>query len=292
MEQVLTLAPGPSGLRPLRPAELPLGALVLGRPAAEVAALLPRLFNLCRTAQSLAAQMALGLSERADMDSLKAEVLRDHLFRFCVTLPPLLGMATRNPSGDPLDLLFGSVRGLPVDLGGLRLWLDGGKGVAPIVSAIARAFGPLEAAVNLPVVTYATALSIVPVENSAAARQARHPLLRSVAMRHGQGPLWRVLGMLADAEAAVAGRLPPPSLTGGVARVPAARGCYALRITQSGGIVTGIDRVTPTDHLLAPDGALDRALAALPAKKRHLAPLVTALHDPCMAVRVEEARHA
>ena len=209
-----------------------------------------------------------------------------------MTLPPLLGMDIRTPSGDPLHLLFGTVRGLPVDLGGLRLWLDAGEGAAPVVSAIARAFAPMEAAVNLPVVTQTTALSIVPVENSAAARQAQHPLLRSVATRHGRGPLWRVLGMLADAEAAVAGRLPPPSLAEGVARVPAARGSYALRITQSGGIVTGIDRVTPTDHLLAPDGALVRALAALPAKKRHLAPLVTALHDPCMAVRVEEARHA
>lgn len=292
MEQVLTLAPGPTGFRPVRPAELPLGALVLGRPVAEVADLLPRLFNLCRMAQGIAARMALGLPHDEDRPALTAEILRDHLIRLSVTLPPLLGLPARAPAGDPLDILFGPVRGLPVDLVGLRRWLDAGEGTAPLVAAIALAFAPGDAAVDLPYVCPATALHVTAVENSAAGRQASHPLLRSVAARHGRGPLWRVLGMLADAEAAVAGRLPPPVADRGIARVPAARGTYALMLRQAGGLVTSIERVTPTDHLLAPGGALGRALAALPVAKRHLAPLVAALHDPCMAVKVEEARHA
>lgn len=292
MEQVLTLAPAPTGFRPVRPAELPLGALVLGRPVDEVAALLPRLFNLCRMAQGMAARLSLGLPAGQGTEALVAEVLRDHLIRLSVTLPPLLGLPARAPAGDPLDLLFGPVRGLPVDLVGLRHWMQAGQGAAPLVTAISRAFVPGEASVDLPYVCPATALRVVAVENSAAGRQASHPLLRSVAARHGRGPLWRVLGMLADAEAALAGRLPPPVVERGVARVPAARGTYALMLGQVGGLVTRIERVTPTDHLLAPGGALETALAALPVAKRHLAPVVAALHDPCMAVKVEGMRHA
>ena len=150
MEQVLTLVPGPSGFRPVRPADLPLGALILGRPVDEVAALLPRLFNLCRIAQGIAARMALGLPQRDDGTALTAEILRDHLIRLCVTLPPLLGLPARAPAGDPLDILFGPLRGLPVDLAGLRRWLDAGDGTAPLVTAISRAFAPGEAAVDLP----------------------------------------------------------------------------------------------------------------------------------------------
>lgn len=292
MVQVLTLAPATDGYRVIRPAELPLGALVLGHPVGEVAKMLPRLFNLCRVAQATAVRLSLGLQMDVDAKALAAEVLRDHLLRLSVILPPLLGLPARGIAGDPLLVLYGPRRGLPVDLIGLRAWLSAGEGVAPVVSAVAQAFGPGEAAADLPYVDGVTALSVVAVENSAAGRQATHPLLRSVAARQGRGPLWRVLGMLADAEAAVAGRLPAPMVAGGVARVAAARGSYALRLCQVGGMVTRIDRVTPTDHLLAPGGALDCALAALPVAKRHLAPLVVALHDPCMAVKVEGMRHA
>ncbi len=72
----------------------------------------------------------------------------------------------------------------------------------------------------------------------------------------------------------------------GVAAVQAARGAYALRLVQEGGVVTAIARRTPTDHQLAPGGPLERALAALPADGRALAPLVLALHDPCIPVTV------
>lgn len=292
MVQVLTLSPATDGYRVIRPAALPLGALVLGHPVDEVAKMLPRLFNLCRVAQETAVRLSLRLTTSLDRDALAAEVLRDHLLRLSVILPPMLGLPVRGIAGDPLLVLFGQGRGLPVDLIGLRAWLAAGEGAAPLVSKVAQAFGPGEAAVDLPYVDAATALSVVAVENSAAGRQAAHPLLRSIAARQGRGPLWRLLGMLADAEAAVAGRLPQPTIADGVARVAAARGSYALRLGQVGGMVTRIDRVTPTDHLLAPGGALECALTALPVAKRHLASVVAALHDPCMAVKVEGMRHA
>ena len=107
-----------------------------------------------------------------------------------------------------------------------------------------------------------------------------------------RGPLWRVWGLVADLEAACLGHLPAPQVTGTTACVPAARGAYALRLTQGAGLVTGITRITPTDHQLAPGGALIQALASLPATRRALAPQVIALHDPCIAVTVTEAQDA
>jgi hypothetical protein len=85
------------------------------------------------------------------------------------------------------------------------------------------------------------------------------------------------------------GRITPPHLQNGVAVVQASRGTYALRITQSAGLVTGLMRRTPTDHMLATGGALEQALSHLhPA----LAPMVLALHDPCVPVTVQEVQHA
>lgn len=293
MEQVLTLAPDVTGWRLIRPAELPLGALLLGRPVAEVASTLPRLFNLCRVAQGMAARLALGLPDTGDADALRDEILRDHMLRLMVTLPPLAGLSPRAPTADQGLALFGPVRRLPDSPEALTAWLAAGQGMAPLVARIAMAFDAGEASARpLPVAGEGNALSRGAVENSAAARQIAHPLLRAVEARHGRGPLWRVLGMLADAEAALARRLPAPRLVAGVALVPAARGQYALALSQAGGLVSRIERVTPTDHATAPDGPLASALDALPRDMRHLAPLVVALHDPCMGVRIEEPRDA
>ena len=69
----------------------------------------------------------------------------------------------------------------------------------------------------------------------------------------------------------------------------AARGSYAVAATVTDGKVTGFSRVTPTDHLLATDGILDRSLAALPALKSGYAPLLLDILDPCTPVALEEA---
>lgn len=57
-------------------------------------------------------------------------------------------------------------------------------------------------------------------------------------------------------------------------------------------MVTALSRVTPTDHLLAPCGALALSLASLPAAKAGLAALVIDILDPCVAVSVQELAHA
>lgn len=265
---------------------LPLSGLLVGRPVAEVAELLPRLFNLCRIAQGTAARMALGLPETAPQDALTQEILRDHLLRLFHSLPALLGLPVQViPTDDIALALFGPTRRLPLGLGELGDWIDAGLGTAPLIGAIKAAFAEGEAASDdLPLAQAEIMLSGAVLENSAAARQAGHPLMRSVAAHRGRGPLWRVLGMLADAEAALKGTLPAPLLVDGAAVVPAARGLYALDITQVDGRVTALTRITPTDQQCAPHGALETALARLPTAKTALAPLVVALHDPCIPV--------
>jgi hypothetical protein len=254
---------------------LPVAALLVGRPVAEAADMLPRLFNLCRTAQGAAARMALGLPPGADPT---AEIIRDHAV--------LIGVRLRAAFGLPPDM---TVPGpLPRDLGGLAVWVGMGSAEAALAQAIIRAF-PRGRGVTGTLPPPVDPLGAGAAENSPAGRQAGHPLLRAVAMRDGRGPLWRYLGLLADAEAARAGCLPPPRMVGDTAVVQAARGVYALRITQADGRVTGLQRRTPTDHMLAPGGALEQALACVDAT---LAPKVIALHDPCVPVNVREAAHA
>lgn len=267
------LRPGPG---------LPVEAMLLGKPVAEAADLLPRLFNLCRVAQGMAARLSLGLPATGD---LRAEVIRDHLLKLCLLLPRSLGLAALPLPADPAPLL-GS-RGLPAD-GDPAGW---DSPLAPLARRIRASFAPGEACSDH-LLPPPGPLAEGAFENSAAGRQAGHPALKAVEATHGRGPLWRFFGLLADLEAALQGRLPAPTAAGGIACVPAARGAYGLRIAQAGGIVTGLVRRTPTDHLLAPGGALIRSLATLPVPKRALAPLVVALHDPCIPVTVDEAQDA
>ncbi len=234
---------------------LPVETLLLGRPAGEVAALLPRLFNLCPMAQGLAARMALGM-DTAGFDT-GAEILRDHAVKLCVTLPRAFGLpviampVVTAPRLEQARGLLGA-GGLPLTMAGLERWQAPLAGLARHLQA-SFAEGVAVTAVLPP----APPLAEGAFENSAAGRQEDHPLLQAVQARFGRGPLWRALGLMADLEAAVTGHLPAPRLRGGVAVVPAARGAYALRLTTAGGMLTGFARRTPTDHLLAPGGRAD-----------------------------------
>ena len=147
--------------------------------------MLPRLFNLCRMAQGVAAQAALGLAPEVSDADLRAEVLCEHLVALCVTLPPLLGRAPgRLPVGDVAGALFG--RGLPKGLNGLAEWLAQGAGCAPLVATLRDALQPGEgviAPLPPPPAPFAPGLW----ENSAAGRRADHPLLRAVEAAHGRG---------------------------------------------------------------------------------------------------------
>jgi hypothetical protein len=286
---VLTLARKGVRLEPTLalPAALPLGRLLTGKSATEAALLLPRLFSLCRMAQETAACLALGLPV-PDPATLAAEVLRDHLVLLCATLPRAAGLQAQTLPSDPALFLCGPARRLPRTLAGLKALCA----QHPVLATLLQ-LAPGEAcSPALPAPSADTAFTGAALENSPAGRQSQLPLLREIEARFGRGPLWRYAGVLADAMAALHGRLPAARLVERTALVPAARGTYALRLALLDGRVTALSRATPTDHLLAPGGALLAAMASLPAAKSSLAPLVLALHDPCIPVTLQEVDHA
>lgn len=285
-----------------RPAPaLPVARLVAGKPAEEAAELLPRLFNLCRAAQGAAARLALGLPlAEGWQETLRHEILRDHLMRLFLVWPARLGMGAGTlPAGWEHDAgvvaraVFGPAARAPATPEALTAFLGSGHGAAPVLARIGDAFGPGAACAELPLVTPEAALTPGAVENSVAARHAGHPALRALAARHGRGPLWRAAARLYDIAACLEGTLPAPLTPApGVALVPAARGLYAVRAKARDGRVSAFARVTPTDHLLARGGVLEQSLAALPADRTGVAPLVLDILDPCSPVRLEEADDA
>ncbi|GAB4258334.1 MAG: HupK protein [Pararhodobacter sp.] len=285
-----------------RPAPaVPAARLVVGKPVEDAAELLPRLFNLCRAAQGTAARLALGLQlAEGWQETMRQEILRDHLLRLFLVWPGRLGLGAGAPpagrehdAGAAARAVFGPAARAPATPEALAAFLCSGHGVAPVLSRIGAAFAPGEAAAALPFVTPETALTPGAVDNSVAARHAEHPALRALADRHGRGPLWRAAARLFDIAACLDGSLPAPATPApGVALVPAARGLYAVRAKTRDGRVAAFARVTPTDHLLAPGGVLAHSLATLPAEKAGLAPLVLDILDPCSPVRLEEGNDA
>lgn len=272
-------------------APLPVEKLLIGRPVAEAAALMPRLFNLCRAAQSAAAHLALGLPVPEDVDRLRAEVLRDHLIKLFLTWPKLLGQPPRPfpAPGTTASALFGPAETFAGSAGAFDLWLASGAGCAPLLAAIRDGFAPGEAVADLPDTTPATAMSLSPQENSTAMRYPGHPVLGDIARTYGRGPLWRATARLIDAGACLAGSLPTPGVTpDGTALTPAARGQYAVRARTDAGRVAAFARLTPTDHLLIPGGTLQASFATLPVAKAALAPLVLDILDPCVPVTLTQ----
>lgn len=262
-----------------------LARLLIGLPVAQAAELLPRLFNLCRMAQGQAARLSLGLPTT---DDTRAEIIRDHLAHLFVILPRALGLDPAPPPR-PQDrtALFGPAGALPQDTPALRRWIDSDAPLPRLVRHLDRLF-PSDLW-QMPRLSAPQGLRPGGFENSPAGRQADHALLLDLP----HGPLWRVIGRLCDLDAALDGRLPAPRLLpDGTALVQAARGTYALRLTQSDGRITGLARLTPTDHQLAPGGALEAALSLVPTDRPDLARALVALHDPCIPVTVRELSHA
>ena len=286
---------------------LPVDRLLLGKPVEEAAELLPRLFNLCRNAQSLAARAAFGLPlDQGWQIGLRQEILRDHVIKLCIKWPGLLSQpanclpAAWQHKDDLLrQSLFGAGGNLPSHYSAFENFLECQDGIAPILRAIRSLFAPHEGCrAALPIVTPARMFDCEAQENSPAARRADHPVLRSIAMEYGFGALWSATAVAYDLQALLNGDLPETQLLKGFAVVPAARGLYAVRADVEQGRVTSFQRITPTDHLLAPGGALEQSLSSLPSTKSSaLAPLLLSILDPCYPIRLlpvsrEEPTHA
>lgn len=291
MTGALRITLTPAGPRIFRPAALPVARLLRGRDAREVAEMLPRLFNLCGAAQGEAARLALGLgTDDRDEDATRREVLRDHLAKLFIAWPRLLGLAPQPlpanwaEGGRPLSRAIWGHAEMPGDL---RRWLGWDEGVAPVLSAIAETFSKGEAEAALPVLSHPFAVTAE--DNSPAARVADHPLMQEAEARFGRGPLWRALGRAVDLQAAIEDVFGAESPAPGRATAPAARGTYAIEVALHDGRLTDLTRITPTDHLLAPGGVLERSLATLPADKARLAPLVVDILDPCVPWEVADA---
>ena len=274
----------------LPPAGLPVARLVLGQPAAEVAETLPRIFNLCRAAQSTAVRLALGLPTSSASDDLANEIRREHLLRLCLIWPQRFDLAPVPMQADDLHShLFG--KGLPDDVHQLTDFADSDAGLAPLLAAVMTRFAPQTAVANgLPVPTDQSLFSSSPLENSTAARQMAHPLMRDIERHYGRGPLWRVVGRALDLVALLRRGWRPEArvLPDGCVTVPAARGTYAVRATVRDGRVMEFARMTPTDHLLAKNGVMDQTLASLPPCDQDQAQAIIDVLDPCAPLTLKE----
>jgi hypothetical protein len=291
MQSPLVIKADGAGWSIYPPPDLPVAALMLGKPVEDAAALLPRLFNSCSGAQAMALRLALGLPV-PDASTLRAEILRDHVLKLCIVWPVLLRM---NPLALPTNLdrpatlrslIWGSAAGLEFDD-----WLRSAQGVAPVVAAIAKAFAPNEAIAILPMVTASTALEASAQENSVAARHARAPAMLRIEASHGRGPFWRAAGLIHDMAALLDG-VPEVQVQDGTAIVAAARGACAVRAGAVGGRLSHFIRRTPTDHLCAKGGVLQQSLNSLPATKAHLLPLLADILSPCVPVQLPQVSHA
>ncbi|MDU8945445.1 hydrogenase expression/formation protein HupK [Ovoidimarina sediminis] len=277
---------------------LPVAQLVTGRRVEEVAALLPRLFNLCRAAQGAAVDAALG--HPVSTDGIARETLRDHLLKLHVSWPAFFGQSpfplpdSWADGGTALrHAVFGPAGAAPATSADFFAFLRGGQGAAGVLSGIAGCFATGEATADVPAVEHETIWTAATQDNSVAARQATHPAMAGIAAATGCGPLWRAAARLYDIDDLVRGIVPPVRTPrSGEAIVPAARGLYGVRIGTEDGTVTTLDRITPTDHLLKPGGVLERALSSLPAIKAGLGPLLLDILDPCSPVRIREVQHA
>ncbi len=273
--------------------------LVVGRSVDDVAALLPRLFNLCRAAQRAAVETALGC--HPDIAEIGREILRDHLLKFQVTWPAFYGSPPyplpadwADGGGELRQAVFGPAGSAPATAADFFAFLDSGAGYAPMLKQIDSCFAKGEAAAEgVPQLTPERIWTDGIFDNSVAVRVAGHPAMFGIASQRGRGPLWRAAARLYDIAAIMDGDIPPTvNAAPGEAIVPAARGSYGVKLAHDGNTVTAFDRITPTDHLLAKDGVLDRTLSTLPAHKAGLGPLLLDILDPCSPVRLREVRHA
>jgi hypothetical protein len=305
------------------PAPLPVARLFLGQTPVEAARRAGMVFSVCGAAQAAAVRAAFGLVAEPDSASrLLHETLRDHALKLAIGWPQALGH-----EADPLALaavarmgadrgaalglrLFGA-SGAPTDLADFEYWLKtADTAPARVLAAVWQGWDDAWGAVDLPLWSPAMGAPDPagagwqgrPAETGLTAVHADHPLLRAIAARRGRGLVWRLAARLVDAAAALdalAHDLPPPlprALEPGFGMAQAARGAMLVQGAIAGGVVTRLDRLSPTDAALHPDGLLARALDTLPtvpdAPLAAVAALLVEAVDPCLPCKLTVADKA
>lgn len=295
------------------PAPLPLARLFLGQTPEVAAQRAGMVFSVCGAAQAAAVRAAFGLPLAPDAGPrILHETLRDHALKLAVGWPRALGL-----DPDPLALaavarmgadrgaalglrLFGA-EGAPGDLADFEHWLKAADTApARVLATVWHGWDDAWGAVDLPLWSPAMGAPDPagggwvgrPAETGLPALHAGHPLLMALAARRGRGLLWRLASRLVDAAAALktfADDAPPPmpqALAPGFGMAQAARGAMLVQGGAAGGVVTRLDRLSPTDAALHPDGLLARALDTLPtapdAPLAAVAALLVEAVDPCL----------
>lgn len=282
----------------------PIGSMILGKSRQEVAELLPRVFNLCRTSQSIAVNTALDLPVKNNIAELNKEILLNHVMRLCVIMPRHFGLPQiRLPkdwhSGN-LNLrkaLFGPLGNLPVSLDDFKNFLESGVGIAGLLNKVAVFFAPGEGISRaLPFVSVKTATNPYSiVDNSCAQRVKRHPVVASMATNIGQyrSLFWRLVAISYDLEASL-NNAPLKVIVSrrGCVHVPATRGLYTVSAQHDGEKVTHFTRVTPTDHLCVKGGVLEQVLATILPERASILPIIMDILDPCTPLCIEKITNA
>ncbi|HFB2047902.1 MAG: hypothetical protein HRT83_01900 [Hyphomicrobiaceae bacterium] len=296
-------SPSTSFIAKLNP-HFPIRELVIGKSRSEVAELLPRLFNLCRTAQSLAVCAALDLPSTESIDTLTQEIIRDHVLRLAIILPRHLGLSPLHlPVGWQLNdtflrqLLFGPPGRLPETIFDFENFLKSDYGIAGLLSKIAVFFSPGEGVSSaLPFVSVETASNPSSiVDNSCAQRVIDHPVIAHMAARSAQSRslFWRLVARSYDLDALL-NNVPLTVTTPhpGCVHVPATRGLYTINAQHADDKITHFTRVTPTDHLCIQGGVLDQVLTTILPERALVLPIVLDILDPCGPLCVEKITNA
>ena len=277
-----------------------------GRPAGDVARLVPLLYSLCGRAQGRAAALALaaarGSEQAAHLDEdVQREVLREHLLRWLLDLPVLLGESalrqeflaataavTSGRRAEIGTLLSGSA----IDVLCRRL-----MAAADVVGDAPRFLPPLNARASLdcwpaldPAFALAPCWQGAAAETGAIARRANSCRTRSGAF----AARWLArLDELRDwangSEEVGAGGTASSAPVGagrGRALVETARGVLMHEITLDGERIVDYVIVAPTEWNFHPDGTLVRWLTGRDASDRgsleHFAARAVAALDPCV----------
>lgn len=293
----------------------------IGRRAEEVAALMPRVFNLCAGAHAQASRIALGLPvDAAAARIARRERARDHAVALLCDWPSLLGYAPdraalaglANGSEDSTRRLRDALLGGEIDLAGSSIkamehWLAAGR--SPTTRLLAHIRATLDPAWGRAELAMPDAADIAAAldagepgslrETTAADPWRAAPLLRDLHAREGASLFLRLLARLLDLLSCLDGAPDAPVLAPpGIGLARAARGLLAHRARVVGGLVADYRVLSPSAWNLAPGGLLSRMLAALPMSGQTpmLARLVVSCVNPCVPVtlRIEprEVAHA